>query len=391
MISFEEAQKIINENIFLLGIENINIKNSLGRVLAKDVVSDVNMPPFNKSAMDGYAIRRIDLFEELEVVETIKAGDVPQKKIEAKQCSKIMTGAIIPEGSDCVIKVELTGKISDTKIKFTGSDTFPNISYKAEDIKQGEIVLKKGTFLRPQEIAILAAVGCIQPSVYKLPRIAIMSTGDEIVEPDEIPGQGKIRNSNASQLISQVQKCGIEPDYLGIIEDSEEVTYNKIADALKNYDVLLLTGGISMGDFDFVPKVMSKAGVNIFIQTVAMKPGKPTVFGRKENAFVFCLPGNPVSSFMVFEVMAKSFIKAMSGNNDDEKMLTLSMKETFLFRTSDRLTWVPVKIDENNEVSPVIFHGSAHIYALCSAQGVICVDKGVAQIKKGERVHVRQI
>jgi len=391
MISFKEAQKIINDNIILLDTENVDIKSSLGRILAIDVISDINMPPFDKSAMDGYAIRKKDLYNELEVIETIKAGDIPFKKIEANQCSKIMTGAMIPESADSVIMVELTENTSTTKIKFTGKETNTNISYKAEDIKQGEIVLKRGTILRPQELAILATVGCIYPVVFKLPRIAIMSTGDEIVEPYLFPESGKIRNSNAYQLIGQVLKCGVTPDYLGIIEDTEEATYNKISDALKNYDVLLLTGGISMGDFDFVPNVMAKAGVQLLIQTIAMKPGKPTVFGRKDNTFVFCLPGNPVSSFAVFELLAKSFIKAMSGDNSGDKILKLKLKETYSQRVSDRLTWVPVRIDENNEVIPVSFHGSAHIYALCSAQGIMRIESVTTQINKGEIVYVRQI
>jgi len=389
MISFKEAQQIINDNIIILGIENVDIKTSLGRVLAHDVESDINMPPFDKSAMDGYAIRRKDLFNELEVIETIKAGEIPRKKINAGQCSKIMTGALIPEGADTVIMVELTEATGLNKIKFTGTDSRPNISYKAEDIKLGEVVLKKGTLLRPQEIAILASVGCTYPVVYKLPRIAIMSTGDEIVEPHLVPDSGKIRNSNAYQLIGQVQKCGISPDYLGIIEDTEEATYNKISGALQNYDILLLTGGISMGDFDFVPKVMEKAGVTLLIQTIAMKPGKPTVFGRKDNTFVFCLPGNPVSSFAVFELFAESFIKAMSGYKADRKLLKLKLKETFTLKASDRLTWIPVEIDENEDVIPVSFHGSAHIYALCFAQGLMPIEAGISQINKGEIVHVR--
>jgi len=389
MISFDEAQKIIYNNIILLTPEKIDISFCLGRVLAEDVISDINMPPFDKSAMDGYAIRKQDLFEELEIIETIKAGDIPSKIINACQCSKIMTGSLIPQGADCVIMVELTEPIAKNKIRFTGSDSRPNIAKKAEDIKIGETVLKKGTLLRPQEVAILATVGCTQPLVYKLPRIAIMSTGDEIVEPHIVPDNGKIRNSNAYQLISQVKRCGINTDYLGIIEDTEEATYNKIRGALDNYDVLLLTGGISMGDFDFVPKVMEKAGVNLLIETVAIRPGKPVVFGKKNNTFVFCLPGNPVSSFVVFELFTKPFINAMYGNNSTIIAQHLVIKEDFITRPSDRLTWVPVSIDENNEVAPVNYHGSAHIYALCFAQGIMRLDPNIGIIKKGEKVYVR--
>jgi len=391
MISFETATNIINTQKILLQPEIAALENCLGRVLAEDVISDINMPPFDKSAMDGYAIRKQDLFEELEVVETIKAGDIPAKIIGTKQCSKIMTGALIPEGADCVIIIEQTKVINEHTIRFTGAKTNINIAFKAEDIKNGDIVLKKGTLIRPQEMAILATVGCVKPLVYKLPRIAIMSTGDEIVEPHLHPENGKIRNSNASQLIGQVKSLGITPDYLGIIEDTEEATLEKVKYATENYDVVLLTGGISMGDFDFVPKVMENAGVELLIKTIAIKPGKPTVFGRKNNSFVFCLPGNPVSSFVVFELFAKDFIKNMYGNTKVSDYQYLTIKEDFNLRPSDRMTFLPVKTDQNNEVIPVNYHGSAHIYALCFADGIMKIDEHTASIKKGDKVYVRPL
>ncbi|MDD3876436.1 MAG: molybdopterin molybdotransferase MoeA [Bacteroidales bacterium] len=391
MITYEEAIKIINDVDVNLLTENVSIRNCLGRVLANDVFSDIDMPPFNKSAMDGYAIRREDLNLQLEVLETIKAGDLPTKRIQANQCSKIMTGAIIPEGADCVIVVELTELLPDGKVKFTGTDTRNNISFKAEDIKKGELVLRKGTLLRPQEIAILATTGCTEPLVFKTPKVAIATTGDEIVEPQFIPEKGKIRNSNAYQLIGQVQRCGINADYLGIVGDTEAELERFLHENTPKYDIIIMTGGISMGDFDFLPKVIKKTGMDLLFQKIAIKPGKPTVFGKKDKGFIFALPGNPVSSYIIFELFTKTLLYRMSGLNYKPIVMNLHMHEDFYVKKSDRLSWIPVMLLEDGSVKPVSYHGSAHVFALCHAEAIMPVEAGLSKICKGEIVHVRQI
>lgn len=391
MISFDKATGIFNSHVLIKGTERINIRNAFGRVLAQDVVSDINVPPFDKSAMDGYAIRRADLNNTLTVVDTLKAGDVPAKVIHENECAKIMTGAPVPEGADCVIMVEMTEITNADKIRFTGTKTNNNIALKAEDIKQGETVLRKGTLLRPQEMAILATAGCYEPLVYMLPEVAVLTTGSEIVEPEQIPAEGKIRNSNAYQLIGQLHSLGIAPHYMGIVKDSEEETYKAITEALHQYDIVLMTGGISMGDYDFVPAVLKRAGVDILVHSIAIKPGKPTLFGKKDNAFIFGLPGNPVSSFITFELFARPFIQAMSGLRGRGNESEGKLKADFRQKTSDRMTWLPVFIDQNKEVNFPEYHGSAHIFALCHANALMRVDAGVSEIKAGEKVYVRQI
>jgi len=391
MISYDEAQDILKRNFTKAATETIDIKQCNGRVLAMDVISDINMPPFDKSAMDGFAIRREDLFNELTVIETIKAGDIPQKRIQKNECSKIMTGAIVPEGADCVIIVEKIEFLSEDKIRYTGRDTNTNIAYKAEDIKKGETVLKKDTYIRSQEMAILATVGCTSPLVYKLPRMAIMTTGNEIVEPYKYPENGLIRNSNAYQLIAQIQNCGIQPDYLGIVEDTEDVLYERVCKSIEAYDIIILTGGISMGDYDFVPDVMEKAGVELMFRSISIKPGKPTIFGKKNNTFVFCLPGNPVSSFTIFELFVKPFVHAFCGRENNIKELNLPLKEKYTQKPTDRLSWLPVFIDNDLNVSTVNYHGSAHIYSLCFANGLMRIEPFIKEIDQGEKVNVRQI
>ena len=388
MVTFEEALQIVNSSAIALPKENVQLEDSMNRILAEDVTADMDMPPFDKSAMDGFACRREDLSEQLEIVETIKAGDVPQKKIGSNQCARIMTGGKVPEGADCVVMVEQTEKLTDNFIRFSGSKTADNIARQAEDIKVGDTVLWKGTLLQPQHIAVLASVGCVNPLVYKQPRVAILTTGDEIVEPHKIPEGTCIRNSNGIQLVNQVKKLGAIANYMGIVGDTPEETDRAVKKALAENDVIILTGGVSMGDFDFVPEILRKNGVDILFEKVAVKPGRPTVFGKKQNRFVFGLPGNPVSSFIIFELIAKPFIYRLMGHEYKPVQLQVPVGVDYSRKKADRIAWTPVKL-ENGTAIPVDYHGSAHIHSLCFSHGLMAMGVGVSEFKKGELVDVR--
>lgn len=392
MIKFEEAYDIVlNSANFHLQNERINFEDSLGRILAEDVNSDINMPPFDKSAMDGFAIRRSDIGNELEVIEVLPAGKVPEKEVGENQCTKIMTGAIIPDGADCVIMVEYTKETGENKIKFTFEYTNNNICYFAEDIKKDDLVLKKGIEIKPQHIAVMASVGCTQPLVSKQPKIGIISTGDELVEPSEIPGKSQIRNSNGHQLVAQVKRAGAIPDYIGIAEDSEEVTYNTISKALNDYDIVLLTGGVSMGDFDFIPEIMTKVGVDIKFQALAVKPGKPTIFGTfGKEKFIFGLPGNPVSSYTQFELLVKPLIMKLMGTTELNQIIKMPMGSEYSRRKSSRKSFIPVNISDG-KAYPVEYHGSAHIHSYVFADGITSIEIGKEKLEIGELVDVRQI
>ncbi|MEQ8160894.1 MAG: gephyrin-like molybdotransferase Glp [Smithellaceae bacterium] len=387
MIPFEKAYEIIMDSTFTLETESVKLNHALNRVLACDVHSDTDMPPFNRAAMDGYACRRADLAAELAVVETIPAGCSPQKTIQKNECAKIMTGAIVPQGADCVVKVENTRITAENKVRVTDSDIFDYICYQGEDIKRGEVVLNKGTLLLPQHIAVLANAGIRNVSVYRKPVISIVTTGSELKEPGDPLPAGSIRNSNSYQLIGQVQRMSIEPEYLGIATDTEDLLNLLIQKALQKSDVVLLSGGVSMGDYDLVPEVLKANGVKILFNRVAMQPGKPLTFGIKNKTAIFAFPGNPVSTFLPFEIMAKPFIYKLMGHDYRPKILSLPTGEDFKRKTGERKAFVPVKIKEN-EVYPVEFHSSAHISALCSAEGVIYFPIGVLEIKKGENVKV---
>ncbi len=372
-----------------MATERVDFNEVLYRILAEDVFSDVNMPPFDKSAVDGYACRLQDLNQELEVLEVIAAGSLPTKRIEPGQCIKIMTGAMIPQGADTVIMVEHTRETESGKILFTGKSTAANIAYQAEDVKQGDLMWKKGMQILPQHIALFAAVGCVRPLVARQPRVAIMSTGDELVEPDQYPGPGKIRNSNGFQLIAQVKAAHCMPNYMGIIPDDQQATDQAISTALAENDMVILTGGVSMGDFDFVPQIMKKNGVEILFQKVAVKPGKPTVFGRTGKTYIFGLPGNPVSSFINFEVFAKPLLYKMMGHDYQAHDLVLPMGIDFSRKKADRMEWLPVNYSAETGVIPVEYHGSAHLHAICLAQGIMAIPRGISEIKKGAPVNVR--
>jgi molybdopterin molybdotransferase len=393
MISFEEAYSIVTTNIPVTATERISYTSSNGRILAENVASDLNMPPFDKAAVDGFACRKEDLhqFESLQLLEVIAAGSTPKLKITEGTCSKIMTGAMLPDGANCVIMIEQTTHYDKKTVKILDKRTKENIAYLGEDIQDGAIVLSNGTLIKPQHIAVLAAVGAIQPLVYKRVRVSILSTGDELTEPEIFPGPGKIRNSNSSQLVEQAIALGAEVRYGGIVADDPIITSKMIKDALKASDVVILSGGISMGDFDYIPTILKEENLEILIKSIAVQPGKPTVFARSGEKFVLGLPGNPVSSFNIFELLAKPLLYKMMGYNFRPSVVRLPLFESFSRKATGRLGFVPATLNENGQVCPVGYHGSAHINALSSADVLFMVPLGIQQIQAGELVNVRFI
>ncbi|NOQ24636.1 MAG: molybdopterin molybdenumtransferase MoeA [Bacteroidales bacterium] len=390
MITIEKAYDLVLQNAYKLDTEKVLFTDSLGRILAENVKSDIEMPPFDKSAMDGYACRKEDLDNTLEIIEVIPAGKTPEKTIAKNQCANIMTGAPIPKGADCVVQVELTEEVDGGFVKINEFPKKNNISFQGEDVKIGTKVLDQGIKIEAQHIAVCAAVGYTDVLVYKQAKVGIISTGDELVEPQNIPALSQIRNSNAYQLIAQVKACGAIANYIGIAEDTPEDTFDKVSKALSENDVVLLTGGVSMGTFDFVPQVLEKAGVKIEFDAIAVKPGKPTTFGMAEKKFCFGLPGNPVSSFIQFDLLVKPLIYTLMGQNYKALDIRMPIGVEYKRKNADRKIYFPVII-ENGEVFPVDYHGSAHIHALAGAHGIIAMEIGKKELKKGEMIHVRQI
>ena len=377
MVTLDEAFGIVMNSVCETKTETISFRDCYGRILDEDIVSDIDMPPFNRSAVDGYACHLTDLNNELEVVEVIAAGKEPMKKVGIDQCSKIMTGAVVPDGCDIVFMIEDSRNLPDGKIRFTGEDRKLNVSLKGGDTRKGDIVIKKGKFIRPQEIALIASVGHPEVQVKKRPTVGIISTGDELVDTAEVPGVAQIRNSNAYQLNAQVTRAGGTGIDYGIAPDNEIITYEMIMRAIHESDIVIITGGVSMGDFDFVPSVLHRAGVNILFDQVNVQPGKPTIFGVHSEGIVFGLPGNPVSSFVQFELLIRPLINRMMGFIWIPTEHKLPMAVNYERKSSLRLGQVPVMIDKNMEVMPVDFHGSAHIAALSYSDGIISMNPGI--------------
>ena len=390
MISYEEALEITRKYKPDNDTEYIPFIDSQGRFLAADIISDIDMPPFDKTAVDGYACRKKDLDLELMINEVIPAGVSAQKPVGEGECVKIMTGAAIPEGADWVFMVE-DAQESDGRVKFVGKPGKDNIAKKGEDILKGDTVLRSGKRIDARDIAVMATVGAVEVPVRKQPRIGIISTGNELVEPHQEPGDSQIRNSNAYQLIAQTINAGAIACYYGIAPDSEETIFEMVQKAISECDIVLLTGGVSMGDFDKVPDVLKRAGVEIMFDRVAVQPGKPTTFGVHKDALVFGLPGNPVSSYIQFELFVKTMIYRSMNAEDNYAIRHHKLASDYRRRRTERMAWVPVHLNSDETVSPVEYHGSAHINALPGAYGIMKIPVGISEIMKGEQVDVRQI
>jgi len=391
MITFEEAFRIVTENHFRTGKETVALSEACGRALVVPVKSDMDMPPWNKSAVDGYACRHEELGHELTVIETVAAGVMPEKDIVPGSCTRIMTGAAVPKGADYVFMLENSEELPGGRVRFTGRPGSDNIAKAGEDFMKEQIVLRPGRYIRPQDIAVMASAGVMEVTVSARPRVGVISTGNELVEPDRVPAGAQIRNSNSLQLMAQVARAGATGKYYGIARDEEESIATLLKKAVDENDVVVISGGVSFGDFDLVPRVMHSLGLTMHFDQVAMQPGKPLTFCTGERKAVFGLPGNPVSTLVQFEVMVRAFLDRIAGVTETAPVLQLPLAADYSRKRAERLSWIPCTITPAGEAMPVEYHGSAHISALTGAWGMIIVPKGQSWIQKGETVSVRQI
>jgi molybdopterin molybdotransferase len=287
--------------------------------------------------------------------------------------------------------IEFSLETAPDKVRFTGEKTNSNICFKGEDLKKGDLVVASGTLLKPQHIAMLASVGCVNPMVYKRPVVGIISTGSELVNPEEVPGPSQIRNSNGPQLYAQALTSGFKVNYYGIVIDDEQLIRQTIEQSIGQNDVTILSGGVSVGDFDFVPQIVHDLGFEIHFNKISIKPGQHTTFATKGSKTIIGLPGNPVSSFIQFEVFVKPYLFKLMNYQQVEIRLPMAMSHDFKRKKSDRDECLPVQIINNNEVQLVAYHGSAHLHAYHQAFGFITVAAGITELKKGETVNVRPL
>jgi len=391
MLEYKDALELILSTAKPLLTEKVKLHQSLKRILAYDVFHDMDMPPFNKSAMDGFACRKEEINNELKVVETIFAGKQPEKRIGKNQCYKIMTGAVVPDDADIVFKKEDAEFGSKGKVKCTNPSTGNNICYRGEDVTKGQQVLQQSVLITPRHLPVLAGAGVTNPLVYKRPGVSVMTTGTELVEPEQKPLPFQIRNSNSAQLLAQLKNLEIDALYGGIWKDEKSLIRKKMEQALIAHDVVILTGGVSVGDFDFIPGILKELGFEILVSATGIKPGKPMSFAHKEGRYCFGLSGNPVSSFVQFELYVKPFLYKLMGHDFEPVVFSLPIGIDFHRKNADRINFFPANINRAMEVNPIEFHGSAHINALSDASFFMEVSKNVKTLKKGDLVNVRQI
>jgi molybdopterin molybdotransferase len=366
-------------------------------VLAEDVVSDVDSPPADKAMMDGYAVRSADLaggHAVLTVIEEVSAGRVPRRTVEPGQTTRIMTGAPVPAGADAVVMVERSHGLDDNKVELRDEPRpGQHILTRGSEMRRGETILSAGTVLQPQEVGLLALVGRAQVTVVPRPRVAILSTGDELVETAAVPGPGQIRNSNGPMLAAQVVRGGALAESLGIGPDRADVLTELVRRGLQA-DVLILSGGVSAGKRDLVPDVLAEAGVQAHLHKVRLKPGKPVLFGTATHAdrpptLVFGLPGNPVSSFVCFELFVRPALHRLAGHAEVGPLtVTASLTTDFVSRT-DRPTYHPALVRTNaagRQVRALPWAGSADLRALSGANALLVLPPGDKRFATGDPV-----
>jgi molybdopterin molybdotransferase len=398
MISLEKALKTILADFQPLGLEKINILEARGRIIGENIFAPRNIPSADNSAMDGYAVRHNDTKGatknkplKLKIIEDIPAGKFPLKKIKAGEAARIMTGAIIPEGADAVIRQEDTKKDGKIVIIHTSAQKKENIRFAGEDVKRGELVVKKGSALGPAHIGMLAALGKASVRVYQKPRVAIISTGDELVDIKTDPAPGKIINSNSYSLAAQVLECGAIPVMLGIVKDKKSDLQKKFKTAL-HADLIISTGGVSVGDFDFVKNVMGEIGNAMHFWQVAMRPGKPLAFGAIEGVPLFGLPGNPVSAMVSFEQFVRPSLLKMQGHkNIFRQTITVLCAEEIQKKAGFRHFIRAVVRKEKNKyiVTTTGDQGSGILKSMVMANALIVMGEDETRIKKGAKVLVQ--
>ena len=400
-LKVEDALQRILGSISPLNVEDVSIFNAAGRVLYHDIISDIIIPPLDNSAMDGYAIIADDLTGasrenpvQIPVIGEVQAGgDYMCQRVSRKSAIRIMTGAPIPEGADAVIMFEDTKEIGGDVYVFRGVRRGENIRLAGEDITKGQVILSRSDRLSSADIGLLASLNYKSIGVYKRPEVAIISTGDEIVDVGEDIRPGQIRNSNAYTLYSEVKKYSAIPIYMGIARDTIEDTMDIVKRALE-CDVVITTGGVSMGKYDFVKDVMLKLGIEILFEKIMMKPGRPCVFGRKGHTIIFGLPGNPVSTMISFIQFVRPAILRLMGAKKIEKPLIKAVLKEDLKKKGERAHYIRANFTiENGEfyVSTTGPQGSGILRSMSEANCLIILPIGIERVNAGESVPVQLI
>jgi molybdenum cofactor synthesis domain-containing protein len=401
MISVAEAIQIVKEQTRRLATEKVAIHESLDRVLAEDIVADTDLPPFNRSQMDGYAVRAEDTNDapvRLRIVGESAAGKGWHHQLKAGEAVRIMTGAPVPEGADAVQQVELAHELKDnTVVELLESVALAkSIVERGSEIARGETILRPGVVINPAMQAVLASFGYAIVEVSRKPRVAVMATGSELVAVDQAPGQDQIRDSNNYSIAAYAQRAGAVVERLPLTGDITADLATAFDNAAKSCDVLVTSGGVSMGVYDFTKVALNELGAELFFERVALRPGKPTVFARLPNGtLVFGLPGNPVSVSVTFNLFARTSLLAMQGANEPKLTAENAVLAKPVKGSLDRESYLPAQLTTNDDgelvAFPLKWGGSSDFIAFARATTLVIIPAGVKTMNSNEIVKVLRL
>ncbi len=397
--TLEEAKRLLEEHWRPKpSVAEVPLERAGGRILAEDVVSRVDLPPFDRAAVDGYAVRAADTFGadeetpiELLCVGRIRAGDWPKLRVGRGRCAEIATGAPMPRGADAVVMVEHAIAEKNAVRVYRAVAPGENVVQRASEVKRGEVVLPAGRRLTPQLIGTLAAVGVGRVKVFERPRVAVISSGAELTRPGGRLGRGKVYDINGPAICEAVRTCGCEPVYLGIVRDEPARVRSAIEKGLASCEVVIISGGSSAGRGDLVPNVVSDMGEpGLLVHGLAMKPGKPTFVAVVSGKPVFGLPGYPVSAFMVFDQLVAPYLRELAGDRQVKRERAVARLSRRILSAKGRRELVPVKLlrRDGELLAEPLLKGSGAITSLSMADGYIEVPLGREMVEEGEIVEV---
>ncbi len=399
MLSVRDAiDKVLSFNVNLNKIK-VPIIESLAKILAEDVIANQDIPMFDNSAMDGFAVKAIDIIGadknypiKLKLIkEDLPAGKIPAFTLDLGNAVQIMTGAPLPSGCDCVVPKEDTLKEGENVLIFKEYKTGDNIRQKGEDIKEGQIVLKSGKKIFPADIGVMASLGIENILIYKPPTVGILPTGDEIIPINQPLTIGKVRDSNSYSLSAQIKESGAYFIRYDIAKDEKSLIKNKVLLGLKECDILLLTGGVSVGEYDYVKEILNEIGAEFVFWKVNQRPGKPIAFLTYKDKFIFALPGNPVSVMVCFELYVRPLIKKFMGEKNLFKARIKAKAYSDYKHKEGRTDFVRVKLEKvGNELyfQPTGLQGSGILTSMANADGLAIFAEEASVIKKDDVVEV---